>query len=175
MHGDGARPGDPEHEAGNSGSPREVEPARLSRRVLDFPRRTRLLLTVAGLMGVALVAVESLVAGQPGAVRIDKILHFAGYAILAAVFALALRARFLAPALVGLAAMGLAIEFLQTQTGRTFDLRDAYADAKGVAVGGALGLLVRGVYVLVLARTDKLRDLTGRTRPSAIDPPPGSG
>jgi len=116
---------------------------------LDIPRRTRLLLAAAGLVGIALVAVESLVAGQPHTVHTDKILHFSGYAILALVFVLATRPRFCVPALIGLAAMGVIIELLQTQTGRTYDLRDAYANATGVVVGGALGLSIRGVYALV--------------------------
>lgn len=136
-------------ESGRRGPLKDIQLVRLSRRVLDIPRRTRLLLAVAGLIGIALVAVESLVTGQPHTVHTDKILHFAGYAILALVFVLALRPRFCVPALIGLAAMGVAIEFLQTQTGRTFDLRDAYANATGVAAGGALGLLVRGLYALV--------------------------
>lgn len=130
------------------GSLKDIQLARLSG-VLDIPRRTRLLLAAAGLVGIALVAVESLVAGQPHTVHTDKILHFSGYGILALVFALAMRPRFCVPALIGLAAMGVVIEFLQTQTGRTYDLQDAYANATGVAVGGALGLSIRGVYSLV--------------------------
>lgn len=136
-------------EPGRSGPLKDIQLARLSRGVPDILRRSRLLLTAAGLVGIALVAVESLVAGQPHTVQTDKILHFSGYAILALVFVLALRLRACLPALLGLAAMGVAIEFLQTQTGRTFDLRDAYANGTGVAVGGALALLIRGTYAFV--------------------------
>jgi VanZ family protein len=149
MSSDGAQQGSPAGRAARTGPLKDIQLARLSRGVLDIPRRTRLLLTAAGLVGIALVAVESLVAGQPHTVYTDKILHFSGYAILALVFALAMRPRFCVPALIGLAAMGVVIEFLQTQTGRTYDLQDAYANATGVAVGGALGLSIRGLYSLV--------------------------
>lgn len=136
-------------EPGRSGPLKDIQLARLSRGIPDILRRSRLLLASAGLVGIALVAVESLVAGRPHTVHTDKILHFSGYAILALVFVLALRLRSCLPALLALAVMGVAIEFLQTQTGRTFDMRDAYANAMGVVVGGALGLLIRGVYALV--------------------------
>jgi VanZ family protein len=136
-------------QAGPAESLKDIQLARLSPGVLDIPRRTRLLLAVAGLLGIALVAVESLVAGQPRTVHLDKILHFSGYAILALVFTLAMRPRLCLPALAGLAAMGVVIEFLQIQTGRTYDLRDAYANATGVVSGGALGLSIRGIYALV--------------------------
>jgi VanZ family protein len=149
MHGQSARKRVSTGDLARVGPLKDIQLARLSRGVLDIPRRTRLLLAAAGLAGIALVAVESLVAGQPQTVPLDKILHFSGYGILALVFALAMRPRYCVPALLGLAAMGVIIEFLQTQTGRTYDLRDAYANATGVAIGGALGLAVRGVYALV--------------------------
>lgn len=149
MSSDAAQQGSPAGRAARAGSLKDIQLARLSRGVLDIPRRTRLLLAAAGLVGIALVAVESLVAGQPHTVHTDKILHFSGYAILALVFTLAMRSRFCVPALIGLATMGVVIEFLQTQTGRTYDLQDAYANATGVAVGGALGLSIRGLYSLV--------------------------
>jgi VanZ family protein len=123
--------------------------ARLGGGVLDMPRRTRNLLLVAGLAGVVIVLVESLVGGTKATLPVDKVLHFSGYCILAVVFVLGLRPRLFIPALVGLIGMGVAIEYLQPLNGRTFDWYDAGANSLGVAVGGAVGLLIRAGYAYV--------------------------
>lgn len=123
--------------------------ARLGGGVLDLPPRTRNLLLVAGLAGVVIVIVQSLVGHTAATLPVDKVLHFSGYGILAAVFVLGLRPPLFVPALVGLIAVGVGIEFLQPLNGRTFDWADAGANSLGVAVGGAAGLLVRSGYAFV--------------------------
>jgi hypothetical protein len=65
--------------------------AALSRSDFDIPPRTRRLIAVAGAAGIVVSAAGSLVGGQDQTIELDKILHFSGYAILAALFVLALR------------------------------------------------------------------------------------
>lgn len=114
--------------------------------VLDIPPRVRLVLTIAAVMGAGLVAMQSLVGHREGTIHVDKIIHFSGYAVLAAVFVLALRPVWFLPVLVTLLGMSYGIEFLQPLTGRERDIMDAAANTLGVAIGAGLGLLVRGLY-----------------------------
>ncbi len=123
--------------------------ARLGGGVLDIPPRVRNLLLVAGFAGLVLVVVESLVGRSEATLPVDKVLHFSGYFTLAAVFVLGLRPRLYVPALVALVGMGIGIEYLQPLNSRTFDWSDASANALGVAVGGAVGLLVRTCYAYI--------------------------
>jgi VanZ family protein len=123
--------------------------ARLGGGALDVPPRTRNLLLVAGLAGLVLVVIESLVGHTEATIPVDKVLHFSGYCILAAVFVLGLQPRLFVPALAGLIALGVGVEYLQPLNGRTFDWDDAAANAIGVAVGGAVGLLARAGFAYV--------------------------
>jgi VanZ family protein len=129
------------------GGVNEYQLALLSRSVFDIGPRTRLLVLIFGLKGVALALMESLVSGQQ--VPLDKMIHFAGYFTLAMTFVLALRPMLFVPGLAGLVAMGIAIEFLQRYTGRSFDMMDAYANTLGVVVGGLAGLIIRGIYAFI--------------------------
>jgi hypothetical protein len=74
----------------------EWQLAQLSGMVLDIPPRV---LGIAAVMGVGFVAMQSLVGHQPGTIRVDKIIHFSGYAMLAAVFVMALRPAHFLPVL----------------------------------------------------------------------------
>jgi len=121
--------------------------ALLSRSVFDIGPRTRFMMLIFGIIGVALAFMESLVSGQQ--VPLDKIIHFTGYFTLATTFVLALRPILFVPGLAGLVAMGIVIEFLQRHTGRSFDMMDAYANALGVVVGGLTGLIIRGIYAFI--------------------------
>ena len=123
--------------------------ALLSRAIFDIPPRTRYLLVIAGVIGIVLVTMESLVGRQEHTIPLDKIIHFSGYFVLSLTFVLALRPFLFVPGLVGLVLMGITIEFLQRHTGRSFDWHDAYANTLGVTVGGGLGLIARGVYAYV--------------------------
>jgi hypothetical protein len=123
--------------------------ALLSKSVFDIGPRTRFLFLMFGAIGIALAFMESLVGRQPQTVPLDKIIHFSGYFILSATFVLALRPRWVVPSLIGLVAIGVAIEFLQRHTGRQFDVADMVADAIGVAAGGTVGLAVRGIYAFI--------------------------
>jgi hypothetical protein len=44
---------------------------------------------------------------------------------------------------LGLVALGIALEFIQDQVGRDFELADMAADALGVALGWAAALLLK--------------------------------
>jgi VanZ family protein len=134
-------------QAGASNRPLdEMQLAQLSGVVLDIPPRVRLVLVIAAVTGTGLVVMQSLVGHQPGTIAVDKIIHFTGYAILAATFVMALRPVLFLPVLAGLIGIGSAIEYFQPLTGRERDLRDAAANTIGVAIGAGGGLLVRGLY-----------------------------
>ena len=134
--------------------------AKLGGGVFDVPARTRNLLILAGFAGLVLVVTRSLVGHTDVTLPVDKVIHFSGYLVLSAVFVLGLRPQLYIPALVALAGVGLGIEYLQPMNGRTFDLRDAAANALGVAVGGAIGLIARAGFAYVrkeLANADVRR------------------
>jgi VanZ family protein len=124
----------------------EKQLAMVSGMVLDIPPRVRLVLMIAAVTGVGLALMQSLVGHQPGSIGIDKLIHFSGYALLAAVFVLALRPVLFIPVLLGLLAMSFGIECLQPLTGRERDVHDFVANALGLAIGAGLGLAVRGMY-----------------------------
>jgi hypothetical protein len=123
--------------------------ALLSKSIFDIGPRTRFLFLMFGAIGIALAFMESLVGRQPQTIPLDKIIHFSGYFILSVTFVLALRPRWIVLSLVGLVAIGVAIEFLQRHTGRQFDVTDMVADAIGVVAGGIAGLAIRGIYAYI--------------------------
>lgn len=114
--------------------------------VLDLAPRTARLIAVAGAVGVVLVVVGSLTGNQPQTVEVDKLLHFGGYAVLAALFVVALSPRRYVLALSGLALLGAVIELLQPLNARSRDSLDLVANLLGIAVGAALGLGARLTY-----------------------------
>ena len=117
-----------------------------TRRVLDVGPRQARLIFVAGAAGVVLLVVASLIGNQQQTVGVDKLLHFGGYATLAAVFTLSLPPRWYVPALIVLASIGLLIELVQPLNLRTFDPADAAANTLGILVGAAAGLGMRLIY-----------------------------
>jgi hypothetical protein len=129
---------------------RKRQLALLSSSVLDIPPRTRAVILVAGLAGVGLIVMGSLLSGgKPDYVETDKVIHFSGYAILAFLFVTALRPALFVPALIALVGIGLAVEQLQAHTGRTKDLADAIANSLGVICGALAGLVGRAVYAYI--------------------------
>lgn len=117
-----------------------------SRRVLDLhPHKTRLI-ALAGISGVILIIVASLVGNRPETVGVDKLLHFGGYATLAAVFVLSLSPRWYLLSLAGLFGLGVLIELLQPLNMRLFEVNDIVANTAGVLVGAAVGLGARLAY-----------------------------
>ena len=70
----------------------------------------------------------------------DLITHFGAYAALAAMASMALHSRKISiRALIGLIALGAALEILQSFTARETSLLDAIANAAGTLCGGFLG------------------------------------
>lgn len=116
--------------------------------VLDIPAGTRHLLVLTAVAGLIIAVVASLEGGKGTTLEVDKILHFLGYAALAMVFVMALRPKAYIPALLGLVALGVGIEFIQPLNTRGFEIGDMVANAVGVAVGAGIGLVAR----LVLSR-----------------------
>lgn len=111
--------------------------------LLDIPEGTRNLLILTAVVGLIITVVASLEGGGDATLEVDKILHFLGYAALAMTFVLALRPRVYIPALLGLTALGIGIEFIQPLNSRGFELSDMVANGVGVAVGAGLGLVAR--------------------------------
>jgi CRP-like cAMP-binding protein len=126
-----------------------IQVALRSGAVFDVPKRTRSLLLVAGAAGAVVIVVASLLSGQPGGVPLDKLLHFAGYLTLAAIFTLALRPALYLPALAGLGGLGFLIELLQRRVGRGSEAADELANLAGIGVGAAAGLLIRSAYAYI--------------------------
>lgn len=121
--------------------------ALISRSVFDVGPRTRVVILMFGLFGIAMAFMASLVSHKN--VPLDKVIHFTSYTILAGTFVMALRPVFFIPGLIGLVGMSVGIEFLQKYTGRSFDVHDMVANAGGVGLGGLLGLIGRGLFSLV--------------------------
>jgi len=115
----------------------------LSNTVCDIPAWARALIVLAGLAGLVIVIVTSLVGHTEYTISTDKLLHFGGYATLAAIFVLGLKARFYLPVLALLALISIGIEYLQPLNARTFDASDMAANLIGIAAGAFLGLLLR--------------------------------
>lgn len=126
-----------------------VQLAALGGGVFDVPPRTRNLMLIAGAAGVVLVLAGSLIGRTAATLPVDKVIHFSGYMTLGLVFVVGLRPRLFVPALLALAGVGLAVEFVQPMNGRTFDWSDAAANTFGVVVGGAAGLLARSAVAYV--------------------------
>ena len=101
--------------------------------LLDIPGGTRNLLIFTAVIGLIIAVVASLEGGKDSTLEVDKILHFVGYGALAMVLVLALRPKVYIPALLGLIALGVAIEFIQPLNSRGFEIaehpwQDRYRD-----------------------------------------------
>lgn len=131
----------------NRGRIDDYQLALLSKSVFDVGPRTRVVIFMFGLIGIAMAFMASLVSHKN--VPMDKVIHFTSYTILSMTFVLALRPRFFIPGLVGLVIMSIAIEFLQKYTGRSFDVKDMVANACGVGLGGMLGMIIRSIFSFV--------------------------
>ncbi|MGV6826377.1 MAG: VanZ family protein [bacterium] len=114
--------------------------------IADLPPRIRHILLIVGIVGVVMIIMESLVGRQDATIGIDKLLHFSGYAFLAAVFVLLLQPKKYLLAIGGLAAMGIVIEVLQSTTGRSPDIHDVFANVLGLGFGWIIGLAFRKGY-----------------------------
>lgn len=152
-----------------AGPLRDRELALLTGPVLDLAPRSARLILLAGATGVVLVIVGSLLGNRPTTVAVDKLIHLAGYAVLAAMFVLALRPRLYLPALLGLAALSYLTEIVQPLNTRSFDLGDARYNTIGLAIGAAAGLVVRLAYGYL-----KTELATARVRRKLIAVEPGA-
>jgi len=115
-------------------------------KTFDIPQRMRNILIVAGLTGVVLVFMESIIGGKPQTIEADKIIHFTGYALVAMVFVLGLRPVFFIPAMALLAIMGVGIEYIQASQGRSSEVGDMIANSVGISFGMAVGIIIRVIY-----------------------------
>lgn len=98
----------------------------------------------AGILIVVAIWVGSLMPAPPRVPGGDKLHHFAAYALCGFFWcALAIRLRDKAICVVGVALMGVLIEFLQGASGlRHFERADMIANALGALAGGVLTLLI---------------------------------
>lgn len=147
---------------------RSAHVALLAGAVFDMAPRTRRVIAVAGLVGLGLLVMGMLASPEGQSLQLDKALHVFGFCTLGALLALALRPVQIAPGLVSLALLGVALEYAQGVVGRSFERRDLVANAVGIAIGGALGVLVRGLH------SHLRRELAvGRVRRSLLRLSPG--
>ena len=115
-------------------------------KTFDIPPRMRNLLIVAGLTGVVLVFMESIIGGKPHTIESDKIIHFTGYALISIVFILGLKPVLFIPAMAVLAVMGIGIEYIQASQGRSSEVGDMIANSIGIGFGMAVGIITRVIY-----------------------------
>ncbi len=115
----------------------------LSSTIHDIPVWARTLVVIAGLAGVVVIIVGSLIGRTEQTIEVDKLLHFGGYTTLATIFVLGLRPSLYLTGLFLLAALSIAIEFIQPLTGRSFDTGDMAANLIGIVTGLGLGLILR--------------------------------
>ncbi len=107
-------------------------------------RRLALALWIVALAAVIFLSLSPR-HGPPGGLHIDKLAHFAAYAVLAALpFAAFLARRAVLAAAAAMLPFGLVLEGLQALVPqRSADPFDALANAAGVAAGIALGTTLR--------------------------------
>ncbi|MDX2220105.1 MAG: VanZ family protein [Burkholderiales bacterium] len=98
----------------------------------------------AGVLIVAAIWIGSLMPAPPRMPGGDKIHHFAAYALCSFFWcALATRLRDKVMCVIGVALMGVLIEFLQGVSGlRHFESADMIANALGALTGGVFTLLI---------------------------------
>lgn len=121
----------------------------LSNAVYDIPAWARTLIVLAGLAGLVIVVVASLVGRTEQTIPVDKLLHFGGYATLATIFVLGLKTSLYLPVLALLALISIGIEYLQPFNARTFDVSDMVANIIGIVAGAVLGLVLRSATRVV--------------------------
>lgn len=109
-----------------------------------------------------MIVVASLMGNQLETIKVDKLLHFGGYAMLAMIFILGLRPVLYLPALLLLALLSVTIEYIQPFNARSFDPSDMLANITGLATGFALGLVLRVASRMV--QTQRLQHRLQRAR-----------
>lgn len=129
----------------------------------DIPPRIRLLLTVAAAGGFVFILMGSLASGGQQQIRLDKLIHGTGYALLGILVIMGLPIRWYLPALAGIALAGVALEFAQKLAiaGRSFELDDMIVNSIGLAAGALLGFVLRQVWGYV---RNELVELAERKR-----------
>lgn len=118
-------------------------PTVLSRSIYEIPAWARSLLVLAGLAGVVVIVVGSLVGRIEQTIPVDKLLHFGGYTTLAVIFVMGLQPVYYFPALVLLGILSICIEYLQPLNNRAFEYSDMAANITGILTGLILGLVFR--------------------------------
>jgi VanZ family protein len=119
--------------------------------VIKFGQRQKRWLRILWLAAAIAVIVGSLLPGSSFPMRTlgqlnisDKVLHFAGYAVLAFLPSLHERWPAVTATLLGAAALGVLLEFLQRLSwGRSFEVADMLADACGLMCGLLVALPLR--------------------------------
>ncbi|MFO0814164.1 MAG: cyclic nucleotide-binding domain-containing protein [Gemmatales bacterium] len=118
-------------------------PSILSNTVYDIPAWARYLIVLAGLAGVVIIVVASLVGNSEQTIPVDKLLHFGGYATLSTIFVMGLQPVYSFPVLALLALMSIGIEYLQPLNNRAFEYSDMAANLIGICTGFIVGNLLR--------------------------------
>lgn len=118
-------------------------------RMPDIPPRIRLVLTIAALGGLVFIVMGSLAAAGRQQIGLDKLIHGTGYALLGMLIVMGLPPRWYLPALAGIIAAGVGLEFAQRRLlpGRSFELADVLANSTGLLLGMGAGFLARRLWV----------------------------
>lgn len=114
----------------------------------DIPPKLRLVLCIAALGGLIFIIMGSLAAPSQQQIALDKVVHGTGYALLGLLVVMGLPPVWYGPALAGIAAAGLGLEYAQKSLlpGRSFDFEDAQVNSVGLLVGAGVGFLLRVLW-----------------------------
>lgn len=109
-----------------------------------LPASIRRLLLVGAISMVIFIIMGSLATGHPEQIKLDKIMHGAGYAALGILVTTALPTVWYLPAFFVFSCMGLLLECFQALTirNRNFELNDFYANIIGLGLGCLIGWFI---------------------------------
>ncbi len=129
-------------------------------RMPDIPPRLRLVFTVAAFGGLIFIGMGSLAAAGEAQIRLDKIIHGVGYLLLGMLVVMGLPPRWYLPALLGIVAAGVGLEFAQKRMlpGRSFEVADVVANSTGLLIGMCVGFLARMLWAYVGGELAALAD-----------------
>ncbi|MGI9239360.1 MAG: cyclic nucleotide-binding domain-containing protein [Verrucomicrobiales bacterium] len=128
--------------------------------MFDIPPRLRTVLAVAAAGGFIFIIMGSLTGGKGASIELDKLVHGTGYALLGMLVIMGLPPKWYIPALAGIVLAGVGLEYAQATVvkGRSFDVSDATANAKGLLAGSCIGFLGRLLWAFLRGELESLAE-----------------